>query len=67
MARSGCSIRAISIVGTQSVAVTRSVSMSSSTRAGSKEEHRDVDRAGLSDPSTPIAQPAVWNIGIGLR
>ena len=56
----------MSIVGTQSVAVTRSVSMSSSTSAGSKESTGMWTAPACNDPSTPTAQPAVWNIGIGL-
>ena len=64
--RSGCSSSAMSMVGTPRVIEARSVSASSSTSAGSNASTGTCAARDWTEPSTPIEQPAVWNIGIGL-
>jgi len=56
----------INIVGTPAANHARSVSMSSSMRAGSNACIKVTVPLRESGPSTPSTQPPVWNIGMGL-
>jgi hypothetical protein len=63
---SGCSSSAIIIVGTAQNTADLSVSSNSSISAGSNASTGTCAARVCAEPSTPIAQPEVWNIGIGL-
>ena len=56
---------AMIMVGAPPNATPRSVSINSSTRAGSKASTGTFAARLCAAPSTPMPQPAVWNSGIG--
>ena len=64
--KSGCSIRAMSMVGTPPMTLAPSVSMSSSTRPGSNISTGMWVALAHTLPSAPSTQPPVWNRGMGL-
>ena len=67
VANSGCSMAAISMVGTASRCVPRSDSISSSSSAGSNCTMHTSAARRCTGPSTPSTQPPVWKSGIGFR